>query len=241
MKRKSWKEPVQVSEGSYRQIFEVGPKVLGKLLKLTRTKNYGPFRLKHWMKTYTLLKFGTLDVNKQALANYKRLMKMDLGSLRENFARLIGIRGQGNKSILLAEKIKDFNGTQSKNLLETGPIRNEAFWKRLAEIETFFLKNHLPFFNLGADNIVVQWTDKQNCKPVFIDFKRMSPRSLPLQPDLLLKSRVDKKLRRRFAKLRNNFQAKNTPLDKRLKNSEARLLSRRRNSLLAQPRRLLGD
>ncbi len=207
MKRKGKKEGKKGGEGSYRRVSSIGNWVLGKTLKPTRTKDYVLFKVRYPMEVYSLLKFGTRDVNKQALANYKKLMEVVPDSLRENFARVLGVRGRGNKSILLAEKIKDFNGTQSKDLLETGTVGNEAFWKRLAEIEKFFLENHIPFFNLRPENIMVQWTDKQNCRPVFIDFKRMGPKTYPFQPHLFLRSQADKKVRRRFAGIRKEFKA----------------------------------
>ena len=204
MKKKNTKSDKK--GGSYREVSTIGINLVGKTLRPVRTKDYGPFKIRYPMKAYTLLKFGTANVNKQEFANNKRLRKLLPNSLKTNFAKVLGVRGHGSKSILVAERIKDFNGNQSKNLLETGRVGNEAFWNKLAEIEKFFLENHLPFFNLGADNILVQWIDSKNCRPVLIDFKRMSPRSLPFQPDLFLKSRVNKKLKRRFAKLRKNYQ-----------------------------------
>lgn len=207
--RKSREGSKQVGEGAYRRVFRAGFGRLGKVLKSTRPKNYSLFSIRYPMRWYTRLKFGVRDLNQFEYDNYRRLMDRVPRELERNFAKLVEprTRKKDKQSVLIVEEVKNFDGEPSKNLLEIGPVSNEGFWRNLTQIENFFLQNKIPFFNIRPENIMVKWVNSQECIPVFIDFKRIGARTYLFQPSLRKESGANKKIRKRFARIRQEFKA----------------------------------
>jgi len=218
--KKKRQEPKPVGEGTYRRVFDVGPKLVGKEVKSTKGKKIFLFNVKFPMRLYNALKLVFGDINKDAYRKYLALSKLLPENLAENFGRIRGLRKQGRKSILLMDKVRDFDRSTSKNLSQTGPIESEYFWRKMDEIERFLIEKNIPFFSITQGNIMVRWLNQRDCEPVFIDIKRMGLKYYPDQPWLAAKTFSTKKKRKAFSRIRERYKKwpKKNHFDKRLKN-----------------------
>ena len=196
----------RIGTGKYRRVSTLGPNKVVKQMRSRRVKHYGPVTIKYPMRLYHLLKFGTKDMNRLEQKNYQKVIKNASRQLRTSFAGIIGIRTHKGRSILIMEKIKDYNRETSKSMNKTGKIKSKAFWKRMESIENYLLQNNIPLFDITAANIMVKKISEKNSIPVLIDFKRLGTRTYPFQPQYALKPFARGKVRRQFTRLREQYQ-----------------------------------
>ena len=73
-------------------------------------------------------------------------------------------------------------------------------------IEEFLLTNDIPLLDIRAENIIAQKVGDHYI-PVFIDYKRLGAGTYPFQPWLIIENQRKKKMRRRFNRLRQQYQS----------------------------------
>jgi len=204
----SAKKPI--GEGSYRRVFEIDDRLVGKELKHRRVKKYGPLTVRYPMGWYCLFKFGIRDINLHDFKKYQELKKKIPDALKGNFGEIVDVKQRGKESVLLMKKVKNYDGKMSKSLIETGSIASRAFWEKIDQIEKFFLENDVHYFIYPQD-IAVRWISEKECEPVIIDFKRIGARTYPAQPHLVLKSQAKKRVKRLFARLKEKYGFRQKP------------------------------
>ena len=153
---------------------------------------------------YTLLKFGAANINEVDYANYQSLPE----TVRKEFTpemRMI-------KGIVVQERVVDYDGEPSLTIGEHtrkfGKLRNRIFWEKVERLKHIFLAEEEPLlgvFHKGS-NVMVKKVTEDEWVPVLIDFKRVSGRSYPFQPNLQLKAEVQKKFLRQFEKFENDYK-----------------------------------
>ena len=204
-KKKSSQTRRIIGKGAYRTVFEIDGRRVGKELKGHREKNYGPIKVRYPMKVYSRLKFGIGDLNKHEFKKYQDFIKKVPRKLRKNFGQIEGIETRGKKTMLVMRSVKNFDGSLSKSMAETGPVKSKLFWQKIDQIEKFLLEERIPFFNYDI-NIMVQQRKNGEAVPVVIDFKRIGARTYPFKPHLLFTKGAMKRVQKLFARLRKNYK-----------------------------------
>lgn len=187
----------KIGEGTYREVYRISDDYCAKVLRPTHLKDYFFFKVNYPTKAYIKYKFGIKDFNEYELNlfnNIKNRMPSDLDS---SFAKIEGIVNNA----LIQDLVKNQDGSLSKSLLNyDSKIGNMEFWKKLQDIQEFFLDEDIFNFNVKPDNILVK-NDSENLIPVIMDYKRIGPRTYPFQPQLLIRSVAQQKIIRRFSRL----------------------------------------
>jgi hypothetical protein len=189
--------------GHYRDAYRYGQYVV-KFLKPTITKKYGPFTVEYDAKKYAKRKFGIQDLNEHELNNYRRLQK-EMPEFDENFARVLEVRTVNGESASIGELVTSMDGKIALRLLDHGKIRDPLFWAHLHSIEQALLERKIPYLDASQHNVVVRVTEAGKI-PVFVDHKRLGREMYPFQLDLFLPGGAQRKIRRKFARMREQFQ-----------------------------------
>jgi len=206
-KKKSAPARRVVGEGAYRTVFEIDSSHVGKELKSHRIKKYGAIKVRFPMKAYHKLKFGIRDINRHEFKNYQELIKKVPTKLRKNFGRIKGVETHGKKTVLVMKTVKNFDGTTSRSIADTGPLKSKVFWQKIDQIEKFLLEKKIPFFNHYGINVMVQWRPDGEAIPVLVDFKRIGVKTYPFKPHLLFTKMAMKRVQKLFNRIRKNYKA----------------------------------
>ena len=193
----------KIGQGRYREVFRMGDLAL-KVLKSHVRKNYGLFHIDYPMKVYTKYKFGIADFNQFEFEMYQGFIDRIPLNLRNRFYRIHSVDNVGGRSYLLADLVLDDDGSLSKPLSKQGKSDNH-FWERVKELEEVLIDKEVPVLDIRGENILVQNT-AQGVIPVMVDYKRFGRKTYPFQFGLSSKKSMIKKQRRRFQRLREQYQ-----------------------------------
>lgn len=192
--------------GRYRETYLVGPKKdhVAKIPKDVIEKKYRFGTVPYPSAPYTLLKFGSTNINEVDYANYQSLPE----AVRKEFTpEMRMIRG-----VIVQERVVDYDGEPSLTIGEHtrkfGKVENPIFWERIEQLKRTFLAAEEPLlgvFHKGS-NVMVKKVSEDEWVPVLIDFKRLGGRSYPFQPNLQLKGEVQKKFLRQFEKFESSYK-----------------------------------
>jgi hypothetical protein len=203
------KKTVIVGAGKYRVVTQCGG-IAEKRLHPSRNKSYLGVQISYPMRWYTF-KFLTRNMNLDDLRHYQRFFGSVPEHLAPCFARIVGVQKKGREWVLQQELVRDFDGTVSRSLEESGPVLSPFFWKRFDEIMDFLTRNRVPLLDLRSSNVLVKRLGGDKSIPVLFDFKRMSARYYPAQPWIWTKKGQQKRLLRRAAAIRRSFGPKQLP------------------------------
>jgi len=192
-----------LKSGNYRTVFQYGPYAV-KFLKPTIEKKYGPFTVTHDTKKYVRKWFGIDDLNEHELQNYRRLQK-EMPEYDENFACVLEVRKLKGVSMSICELVTGMEGHRAPLLLEHGKVRDSQFWAQMYSIEQALLERNIPYLDASAYNVVVKTTEAGKI-PVFVDHKRLGREMYPFQVLLRFSCCGKRKIRRKFARMREQFQ-----------------------------------
>ena len=197
----------RIGNGHYRETYRDGF-LLYKVGKSHIRKRIGPFNLYFPSSLYTLIVFGTTDINSMEYKNYLDIIGKVPEPLRDSFAQIFGVFQSNGKMISINETVANHDGRVSPSLKVHGYVSNPYFWSRMAELEELFTSKDLTFFNINGGNIVVKELEDGSKIPVFIDYKRTGVRNYPLQLNLLLESERVKRTKNKFSRIREKYQIK---------------------------------
>lgn len=197
----------KIGEGRYREIYRISDDIVIKVLKAKRTKSYGLFTVSYPTEVYTRRKFGVSDFNDEEYRNYCRLAGKIPISLRSSFSAVFGvvetcsgIRGS------LAELVRDYDGGVSLPLNQGASACEGTFWERLQELEEFLVNERIWLMDIRGENLVVKRNYDGTSMPVFIDYKRIGSKTYPFQFLMRFESQIRRRMRRRFERLRRDYQ-----------------------------------
>lgn len=129
--------------------------------------------------------------------NYQLLEKIISGSdFERNFVKIYY-----ENNYIISEIVKDFDGSISQNLLKYDGVITENFWKILENLLQFLIRKNIYFFDLNKGNVLVKRVSKDEIIPIFFDYKSYNKKYF-LQLNLLFKSEREKKVWRRFERLK---------------------------------------
>jgi hypothetical protein len=190
-------------EGWCRTI-KISGNIVEKRQKPTLLKDYGPFQIPFPMKEYIQMKYGVQDLNRLEAKNYARFFANVPQSLRECFPRVLGVEG-GRTTVLKMEAVKDFDGKRSRPLSDFAGVSDLFFWKKFEEIVRYLKDNNITLLDLNAWNILVKRVSETESIPVIVDYKRMSGRMYPFQPDTWSSEGAMKKMLRKEERIRREY------------------------------------
>ncbi|MCK4669980.1 MAG: hypothetical protein KAT43_02160 [Nanoarchaeota archaeon] len=195
----------QIGEGSYRRVYRVGDIAFKDLKPYVEKRLFG-FRINIPISLYTSYKLLIRDYNLFEFQNYKDIISQIPEGLRDSFAKIFVVapKTNGKGSLSLCELVCDANGEISKTMWEHGRIPNPEFWNRLDELEELFLRKGLYFLDPSPMNILVKEHADERKTPVFVDYKK-TPKTYPFRLRLRVRSFVQKRVRRKFNQLREQF------------------------------------
>ena len=194
-------------EGRFRTTHVVGSRkdVLAKIPKEKIKKKFSFGTVSFPAAPYTLLKFGTTNINKADWENYQALPEI----VKQQFTP----KTRMERGVIFQDIVMDFDGAPSLSMddhyRQFGKIDNVYFWTKIEELRGIFLNaKQLPFdiFH-GGYNIMIKKTSEDTWLPIIIDFKRLGKRSYLFQPQLLLNSEMRKKFLRRFKRFEDKYRA----------------------------------
>lgn len=140
------------------------------------------------------------NVNMQDYLNFLKINEViSKSNYASNFVKLYF-----KDNYIFSEIVKDFDGSISHNL---GTYENkipENFWENLKEILIFLMNNELYFYDLKPENILIKKLNSNQLIPVFIDYKWIN-KYYPYQINLWFKSQKEKKVLRRFERLKEKM------------------------------------
>ena len=195
----------RIGGGAYREVYREGNLAI-KVLKPYVKKDYGLFSINFPAFLYTKIQFGIEDFNKFEYDNYRQMIGLVPLELRDSFAKIIRVEQNQNGSLSINELVTDADGCVSKTLKQYGEVRNSKFWERFNELEQLFLSNNISLFDINSENILVKELENGDTTPVLVDYKRFGTRTYPFQFGLLTESGVRKKIKRRFARIRDSYR-----------------------------------
>lgn len=195
--------PIKIGEGRFREVYQVGGYTL-KVLKPYTRKNYGPFHIAFPVTLYTTLKFGIPDFNEHEYNTYNSFADRIPSELRESFYHIHGVQKPNGRSCLITELVADTDGKPSKRLSEHGKIADSIFWKQIKRLEEALLDEGIMLMDINGENILVRKTDNGPI-PVIVDYKRLGGKTYPAQFWLSSGKQMEKKIQRRFQRLREQY------------------------------------
>lgn len=196
----------KIGEGMYREVYQEGSLAI-KVLKHYIRKDYGLFHLYFPTSLYTMFKFLIKDFNEFECDNYRRMIDQIPTELRDSFAKIIGVVQYEGRSISINELVTNIDGNVSKTLRQYGKVKNSGFWKRLGELEELFISEGIPYLDIHPENILVKELKNGDILPVFVDYKRVATKTYPFQFNLLFRSEIARKIKRKFFRIRREYQA----------------------------------
>lgn len=138
--------------------------------------------------------------NNVNVQDYLNFLKIDEVASKSNYVSNF-VKLYFKNNYIFSEIVKDFDGTISHNLRTYENKIPEVFWENLKDILIFLMSNELYFYDLKPENILIKRLNSNQVIPVFIDYKWIN-RYYPLQLNLLFKSEREKKVLRRFERLK---------------------------------------
>lgn len=195
-------EQQKIGEGTYRNTYFLDQEYCIKLLKNTHHKDYGFFTINYNTKTYVRAKFGIHEFNIFEYDQYHKFIKIVPEELAPLFEPIHSIISYNNNPAIIQRIVKNYDGSTAQPLNVTGKLSSSMFYDRLNQLESFFITQKIKFFNIKPDNILVKKINETDSIPVIYDFKRIGIRTYPFQFQLILNSFAIKKLKRRFARLK---------------------------------------
>jgi hypothetical protein len=189
-----------IGEGRYRDVYAVGNEAV-KVIKQFIRKDYGLFRIDYPAPFYIKHKFGIEDFNRFELDSYNQLMKHVPPGYTDSFSRIHRVVQKEGRSISISDLIRDSDGTLSKSLSDHGPVKDLEFWRRMSALRTLLLDNEIHLMDITGENIMVKKTEEY-ALPVIVDYKRYGTNTYPFQFWMLSKNEREKRIQRRFMRLR---------------------------------------
>lgn len=196
---------IKIGEGRYREVYRVDDDFALKLLKPTVGKNYFGVSVEFPAQLYTACKFGISDFNRFEHGAYQTFIQRISPEMRNSFAHIHRVGMFRGRSGSLSDLVADADGGVSQSLSEYGKVSDTSFWKRIDDIETALLDEKIWLTDIADHNVVVQVVDGTHV-PVLVDFKRYGRRTYPFQVWLLSQRQIEKKMKRRFERLRDEYK-----------------------------------
>lgn len=196
----------KIGEGKFREVYQYENRAI-KILKPYIRKDYGLFHINIPIHLYTKFKFGIADFNEFEYNNYRKIIDQVPSDIKDSFAEVFEVRQHQGDSLSINELVVNVDGSVSKALKQYGMVRNSGFWERLGKLEEFFLNKGISYLDIKPGNILVKELEDENIIPVIVDYKGVGTRTYPIQFNLLIKSQISKKIKRRFSRIRNNYQS----------------------------------
>ena len=198
----------KIGEGVYREVYRFGDKAV-KVQKPLYTKRY--FGIKIFTiptGQYTRIKFGTPDSNLHEYRNYAFLCSQIPSELKESFAQIHDLVQVDDRSALICELVKNHDGSSARPLDFYSLVRADerAFWERWGDLERFLLGHDLLLTDVRPKNVMVRWRSDGSIIPVLVDYKYLGAQCCLFQPDLLLRSGRVNRVKRRFSRIREQYQ-----------------------------------
>ncbi len=194
-----------LSDGRFRQVWTSNECVV-KELKPKTTKHIGSLSFYIPTSLYTRIAYGIRDFNEYERACYERISAGMPDDMRGSFSVIHEVRRIRNQSFSIGELVVDYNGHISKTLRQHGPVSDDYFWTRMSNIVEYMVRRGIPLLDIGAHNIMVKVFDDGHKIPVFIDYKKMGPQTYPAQFWLRFPGQIERRIRRRFEKLKGEFK-----------------------------------
>ncbi len=188
----------KIGEGGIREVFRDGDCAV-KVIKPFRRKSYGLFSINWPTELYVLLNYGIRDFNKFEFDAYVKLMSDVPDEFVRNFAAIYTARRVSGRNISVQQLVSDVDGAVSPSLARHGAVGDKGFWRELDSLVDLFLGMSIPYFDLHAENFVVQ-DSGDGLHPVVIDYKRVGARNI-----FRWSGNGDSKIIRRYAKLRQDY------------------------------------
>ncbi|MBN1156428.1 hypothetical protein JXA85_02345 [Candidatus Woesearchaeota archaeon] len=195
----------QIMDSKLRTSYAPGDEVV-KILKDKVTVEYNGMQVECSTSLYTLLKYGIIDVNDEELRNYGRIEEKLPEDLRKHFALIKEAIHYNGKSISIAERVLNDDGSEPKRLEEYGPLKNDYFWKRFKVIEDFLIENSLFLYDISNPRNMLVKNHNGRLIPVLFDYKMMGAKFFPLQLDLLFIAGRINKMTRRMQRVRDTYR-----------------------------------
>lgn len=191
--------------GRFREIFVVGDDraTVAKVPRASIKKRYPFGEMSIPAAPYVLLKFGVVNVNEVDHRNYLALPEI-VRTLYAPSTRML-------KGVLVQERVLDFDGSPSLSVDEYvakhGRIVNKHFWEEVRCLKDLLLTERVYLLGAfyGGSNIMIKRLSPTDWRPILIDFKRLGNRSYPFQPHLSLRSNLEKKFIRQYARFCRKF------------------------------------
>lgn len=162
-----------------------------------------PIRLP--MRFHTRLKNAGITPNELEWKHFRTFFTRVPKELRSSFAQPYGISKTNKGTTLYMEVVTNVDGMVSRSLAEEGLIRDPHFWKRFDAMVHWMRQQGIVHFALKPENIVVKHVSSAQSIPVLVDYKNMDPRRYFLQPWLAISSLAQKKMLRRYERLRKKY------------------------------------
>ncbi len=188
-----------IGKGDFRTVYRHGPYAV-KVLNETITK----FSKQIPTNLYTKIKYGINNFNEfETNVFRKRILPYIPGQLYDCFQFIYPTEEQDGKILCISDLILNYDGSLPHSLSDSGKITDQTFWSRINDLENFFLEKDIPFFGIMDNNILVKETG-ESFVPVIVDYKRFGREVYPFQLNLCLKSERERKIKRKFSKIRTH-------------------------------------
>jgi hypothetical protein len=146
------------------------------------------------------------DFNIYEFAQYMQLMQRVPAYLRDSFAKIIGVKQIQGRSVSINDLVRDADNSISRTLEDNGPLNDVGFWKRMDELEKFFLDEKILHLGIDERNILVRRAEEA-VLPVVSDYKRMGKNVRPRTIGMLFAYGRTAKTRKKFRLMREKYKS----------------------------------
>lgn len=147
----------KIAHGAWRDCYEIkgNPRECAKVIRKGRLK--------------MLERFSSFDVNRLELEKLRRLPALILDHIPQGLRIAKLATGE---SVLVEERICDYDGRQSLTLEHAGRVSDVSFWNEFDLLLEEMKRSRMQFMDLhNPSNIVVQKVTPHRSRPVLIDLK----------------------------------------------------------------------
>ena len=171
----------------------------------TRVKRYPlGITIRYPGRMYARLKYGIRDLAEHEFDQWQAMPE----TLRPYLLKNVTLEwSQSGKRLLCSERVRDYDGSFSKTLSQTGGISNPHFWEHVSGICEALRSSRLYFLGVfhGGSQILVHKLSRDHWRPLILDVTKLGRKMYPFQLDLWRERSLERKFERQLVRFVERF------------------------------------